>query len=78
MSLDTVLIATNFSEHAVHAMNRAAALADQGILSKAVLLHVTRESPIALMQRLLRRNSQVKKKAGVNRARQLPGDEKSV
>jgi hypothetical protein len=71
VSLDKVLIATNFSEHAVHGTNRAAARADQGVLSKAVLLHVTRESPIASMQRLLRRNSRVKKKAGVNRARQL-------
>lgn len=69
--LDNVLIATDFSKHAGHAVDRAAALADQGVISTTVLLHVVPQSPVASIQRLLRRSSRAKEKAEVGSARRL-------
>jgi nucleotide-binding universal stress UspA family protein len=55
--LDKVLIASDFSKHAGHAMDRVAMLADQRLVSRSSLLHVVRQSPIARIQSVLQRSS---------------------
>ena len=52
-TLETILVATDFSPRAAHAVERAVILADELPISKATLLHVVRESPFSAVRRLL-------------------------
>ena len=53
IALETILVATDFSQRAAHAVDRAVVLADELPISKAMLLHVVRESPFSAVRRLL-------------------------
>lgn len=71
-SIESILIATDFSEHARHALDRAALLADELALSKATLLHVASRRSLGAFWGHADAHEALE--SGAKRARELAGD----
>jgi nucleotide-binding universal stress UspA family protein len=72
-ALDALVIATDFSQHAAHAVGRVAMLAEEGNMCTATVLHVLEDSALTAFREIFKGSPNTASQRSVAAKRQLAG-----